>query len=208
MAALYLSEALDTRIAVWLLPGIALSVAGLAWVLKPNLYSGQVPAWVEISPALILAGTAISPLFVLRKENKMLPVFAGVFVILISIASLKPVLPYHALMYMDRQQILANARDSYTFWNENPAHTIFVRDQGLAMTLNYAGDFQLSYDWSGIGLDDKEAKIRIEDPEPGRQGFIVLTGVLENVPADWVFQTSFGSDPQTSLSIFRLGSSQ
>ena len=208
VAALYLSEALDTRIAVWLLPGIALSVAGLAWVLKPNLYSGQVPAWVEISPALILAGTAISPLFVLRKENKMLPVFAGVFVILISIASLKPVLPYHALMYMDRQQILANARDSYTFWNENPAHTIFVRDQGLAMTLNYAGDFQLGYDWSGIGLDDKEAKIRIEDPEPGRQGFIVLTGVLENVPADWVFQTSFGSDPQTSLSIFRLGSSQ
>lgn len=204
VAALYLSETPDAKRATWIIPGIALSVTGLAWLTKPDLYGGNIPIWIEISSGLLLLGAVISPLFVLRKETKYHTVFVVVFLLLISSASLKPILPYHALMYIDRQQILANARSSYVFWNKNIGQIIYARDRGLAMTLNYAGDFQLGYDWAEIGLDHSAARIHAEDPEAGQEGFIVLTGKVDIVPSGWIFETAFGSDPRTSISIFRL----
>ena len=181
IAGVYLASFVDDEDASWLVPAIALTALGLAWLFRDQLLSGTVPNWL-IALALVLPLLSVFSLRFLRNtSDAQRMAFGAVLLLVISLTSLKPSMPYHASWYADRQERLTMLKAALGYL-ENDGQ-VAINAPGNAMSLNYLSDFELGYDWAGAGVADARILTSRQDLEPTRFR-IELQGV-DTEPEGW-----------------------
>jgi hypothetical protein len=199
LAGIYLAKGLTDRQTRWSVPAIALLTLALAIVEKETLYAGGWKSWTAAGTFLLVTGSIVSPVFVSDKNLKIRNAFTILLLFVLSLSLLQPFLPYHALMYQDRLNQLDALRMSMPFWNEHKDYPICVAE---AMSLNYASNFQLGFDWQGLRLPGSSPKIMGSLPEGG-SCYLVTTLEPSTVPENWWLVADFASGQQT-VNIYRV----
>lgn len=204
VTGIYLGKRLDERVSNILIPLVALFVLLIAWLVKPALYAGQIPGWIQASTALLVLGAFLSPILVLRATTQQRNVIVPVFLFFLSVAALKPVMPYHALMYANELATLENYRKTLDYWDAYPTGKIFVENQGQAMKLNYASNFQLGYDWAGTGsLQDTRLEVGIPPPLDESEGYAITMNARLDLDDAWQLQEVYEGAPGKSIYLYR-----
>lgn len=206
LVGIYLGKKLIWRATMFVFPVIAIVATIVAVIVKPILYSGIVPEWMQASAAIVVFGAFVSPIIMLPKSNRLQKVMIPVYLFAISLAALEPVLPNHALMFIDRQDTLNSLRDTMEFWADNPSGQIYVSNKSVAMRLNYASDFQLGFDWGGVGLKADNFRILAELPvlQDGAIGYTMISGDGGNFPNNWLVEKEYVSALGKQLAIYRI----
>jgi 4-amino-4-deoxy-L-arabinose transferase-like glycosyltransferase len=217
LTGIYLARGLSDRLAPWSIPVLALITLVVGIVAKDSLYAGGWLGWTSTSSFLLVVGALASPLLLAEKQRPVgghcsasarlwrTEMFRNGFVVLLllvlSLSLLQPFLPYHALMYRDRLDQLKAFRLSMPFWDDHEDYPICSSDP---LSLNYASNFQLGFDWQGLSISGKPP--RIVDPATGEEScYVVTTSGQEVVPENWWLVEDFVSGQETVYAYRVLG---
>ena len=199
LTGIYLAQGLSDRLVRLMVPVIALFTIAVGIVDKEILYSGGWASWTATSSFLLVIGSITSPILIAEKNEKVRNGFTVLLLLVLSLALLQPFLPYHALMYQGRLDKLNAYRLTLPFWNEYKDYPICATDP---MSLNYASNFKLGFDWQGKSLLGSSPRIIDSLPEE-ESCYVLTTQGQTSVPENWWLMRDFTSVRQT-LFVYRV----
>lgn len=199
LIAIYLTDFVAGKRSEWFLALMGLPFPLLAYLLKGQIYAGEIPTWLGFMPLLLIVGSLALPAI---KQGGA--VWALGLLVVTLLTFLIPADPYHAAWYADRVEFADTLRTSQRFWAEHPTGQILVESKNVAMSLNYASDFSLGFDWSGAG--DSESNLRIQIGQKPVQSdarvFLLWMEAGDPPGSGWQLEQRYASKYEAPLSIF------
>jgi len=175
--------------------------------LRPSLYRGEVPSLLSTALGAATYGSLVSPYFLTVQTGRLRSGFAALLLGTICLALILPTPPYHAASYQDRRALQANFREVAGYL-ESETPSVLVNGLYDALSLSYASDFALGYDWAGTG----ELRGRIWTAETVQsfagveEDYLLLTHRDPGAaPADWALVRSFGVNTARPLYLYSPG---
>ncbi|MEX2161694.1 MAG: glycosyltransferase family 39 protein [Anaerolineales bacterium] len=202
LTGIYVGSNMEQGVARLLLPGVAAIACIVALITKPELDMGDWQAWTAIASFVLVLGAVISPfIFTRDKSHKLKQAFASLLLLAFCFGMLQPFLPYHALMFQNKQASLDSLQQTEAFWGENQSLPIYASDP---MRLNYELRFKLGYAWSGVQIAGAQNRIK-DGPIPDKVSGYVVRNTASDFPINWWLQYM---SPDNSIQIFRVLNSQ
>lgn len=199
LVGIHLARGLSRQMARRLVPLLAVVALGVGVLQKHALYSGEWTGWTALGAILLVTGSVASPAFIAHKNSGRRHAFTTLLLLSLCLLLLQPFLPYHALMFQTNLDQLNAMRASLPFWEENRDYAICTSDP---MSLNYASQFQLGFDWRSLNLTDSGARIVALLDSTEESCYVLMPVGQSNVPVDWWLMDNYSMGGQ-SLYIYR-----
>jgi 4-amino-4-deoxy-L-arabinose transferase-like glycosyltransferase len=199
LSGIFLARGLSDRLVRWIVPVIAGFTLLVGIIHKAALYTGGWAGWTAASSFLLVIGSIASPVLITEKSEKIRNGFTVLLLLVLSLSLLQPFLPYHALMYQDRLDQLNTFRLTLPFWNENKDYPICSTDP---MSLNYASNFQLGFDWQGLSISELPPRI-VSSTLGEKSCYVLTTQGQAAAPENWWPVKDFSSSQQT-IYVYRV----
>jgi hypothetical protein len=191
IVAIYIERFMHKNGAERALQAVALIGLATAWLLR-TAHWNSTPIW-------LWAATLAIPIFALASvvyEDRLFKLpnwsFAGPLLLLIFIAFLRPVAPYHSSWYWDRIDRLEMLRSAAEQLAGDATTPIYLKGRGNAMTLNFASNFELGFDW----LDEEgesASAYRISNALPDGRHYQIVFGESNTDSSAQLFGTFQGN---------------
>jgi hypothetical protein len=190
----YIERFIPKKEAERVIQAVALIGLASAWLLR-TAHWNSTPSWLW---AVTLA-ISIFPLasIVLEDQIFKLPrwTVGGPLLLLLCIALLRPVAPYHSSWYWDRLDRLEMLRSAAEELADDVATPIYINGRGNAMTLNFASNFELGFNWLDE-VSESTSEFRISNTVPDGRHYQIVFGESNADSSAQLFgsyQAKFGS---------------
>jgi 4-amino-4-deoxy-L-arabinose transferase-like glycosyltransferase len=167
IAAAYVERFMPKKHAELVIIGAALFGFGSAWFIR-SVHWNSIPIWLwgaTLAVPILAIGSVI-----FEEQIGELPkwAFGSSLLLMLCLALLRPVAPYHSSWYWDRIDRVENLREAAKDFAKNAEIPIHINGRGNAMTLNFASNFELGFDWLDEGLGSAtENRIITDLPQVG-----------------------------------------